>query len=70
MKGYYQFQYFPPIYSPKTFDICYTVHFRDNKTVDIVSVAICVRSYHLKTLLNYKVSVIQISSIMNNAGIM
>ena len=31
--------------------ICYTAHFGDNKKVAIVSVAICVRSYHLKTLL-------------------
>ena len=31
--------------------ICYTGHFGDNKKVSIVSVAICVRSYHLKIVL-------------------
>ena len=31
--------------------LCYTGHFDENKTVDIVSVAICVRLYHLKTVL-------------------
>ena len=30
--------------------ICYTGNFGDNKTIEIVSVAIYVRSYHLKTL--------------------
>ena len=31
--------------------LCYTGHLDENKTVDIVSVAICVRLYHLKTVL-------------------
>ena len=31
--------------------ICYTGHFGDNKTVEIISVASCVRSYHLMTAL-------------------
>ena len=32
--------------------LCYTGHFDDNKTVEIDSVAICVRSYHLMAVLN------------------
>ena len=31
--------------------ICYTIHFDEKKTVEFVSVAICVRSYRLKTVL-------------------
>ena len=32
--------------------ICYTGHFDEKKTVEFVSVAICVRSYCLNTVLN------------------
>ena len=46
----HRFQYFPSLQSLKTFDMLYRTINIIKRTAQIVSVVICVRSYHLITL--------------------